>query len=218
MINRFIERTNTNKFYNDCNFYLESKKLITSEKRLEVVYSINQNSYDIPIEYEEWKITCDGYVKSENLDNRFFMPYVKMAILDKHPSLWNFTEKKFKCYITGIPTDLREFYGNLLIELENASGNWIKLTDLFWNFEDYFKNEKKKYKEIPEPLLDVIKKACEDYDLSFEIKEEISMQEGANYKKDLGLLIFGNEIVSPHSFYLKQPYIIADSFEAIRVK
>ena len=217
MINRLIERTNTNEFYNDCNFYLESKKLITSEKRLEVVYSINQNSYDIPIEYEEWKITCDGYVKSENLDNRFFMPYVKMAILDKHPSLWNFTEKKFKCYITGIPTDLREFYGNLLIELENASGNWIKLTDLFWNFEDYFKNEKKKYKEIPEPLLDIIKKACEDYDLSFEIKEEISMQEGANYKKDLGLLIFGNEIVSSHSFYLKQPYIIADSFEAIRV-
>ena len=217
MINRLIERTNTNEFYNDCNFYLESKKLITSEKRLEVVYSINQNSYDIPIEYEEWKITCDGYVKSENLDNRFFMPYVKMAILDKHPSLWNFTEKKFKCYITGIPTDLREFYGNLLIELENASGNWIKLTDLFWNFEDYFKNEKKKYKEIPEPLLDIIKKASEDYDLSFEIKEEISMQEGANYKKDLGLLIFGNEIVSSHSFYLKQPYIIADSFEAIRV-
>ena len=128
------------------------------------------------------------------------------------------TEKKFECYITGIPTDLREFYGNLLIELENASGNWIKLTDLFWNFEDYFKNEKKKYKEIPEPLLDVIKKACEDYDLSFEIEEEISMQERANNKKDLRLLIFGNEIVSPHTFYLKQPYIIADSFEAIRVK
>ena len=218
MINSLIERTNTNEFYNDCNFYLESKELITSENRLEVIYSINQNSYDIPIEYEEWKITCDGYVKSENLDNRFFMPYVKMAILDKHPSLWSFTEKKFECYITGIPADLRGFYGNLLIELEKASGNWIKLTDLFWNFENFFKNEKKKYKEIPEPLLDVIKKVCEDYDLRFDIKKEISMQERANNKKDLRLLIFGNEIVSPHTFYLKQPYIIADSFEAIRVK
>ena len=218
MINSLIERTNTNEFYNDCNFYLESKELITSENRLEVVYSINQNSYDIPIEYEEWKITCDGYVKSENLDNRFFMPYVKMAILDKHPSLWNFTEKKFECYITGIPADLRKFYGNLLIELEKASGNWIKLTDLFWNFEDYFKNEKKKYKEIPEPLLDVIKKVCENYDLRFEIKKEIAIQERANNNKDLELLIFGNEVVCPHTFYLKQPYIIADSFEAIRVK
>lgn len=205
MINKLIERTNTTEFYNNCDFYLESKELITSKNRLEVIYSINQNSYDIPIEYEEWKITCGGYVKSQNLDNRFFMPFVKMAVIDKHPSLWNFTENKFECYISGIPSNLKEFYGDLSIELEKSTGNWINLNDIFWNFENYFKNEKRKYKEIPEPLIDVIKKVCEDNNLSFEIKKQIPMQERANNRNDLRLLIFGNEIVSPNDFYLVQP-------------
>jgi len=218
MINRLIKRTNTNEFYNDCDFYLESKRLITKDNRLEVIYSINQSSYEIPIEYEEWKITCNGYVKCQNLDNRFFMPFVKMALIEEHPSIWNFSEKKYECYIIGTPANLHEFYGNLSIELEKATGNWIKLTDLFWNFENYFKNEKRNYKEIPEPLINIIKKVCENHNLSLEINKQIPINEIALNRDSLRLLIFGNEIVSPHTFYLQQPYIIADSFEATRVK
>ena len=44
------------------------------------------------------------------------------------------------------------------------------------------------------------------------------MQNKAQDLNNLRLLIFGNKIVSPHSFYLQQPYVIAESFEAIRIK
>tara|TARA_R100000935_G_scaffold58806_1_gene98128 strand:- start:97 stop:753 length:657 start_codon:yes stop_codon:yes gene_type:complete len=218
MLTELIEKTNTKKFYNDCDFYLESKSLITSEKKLELIVSINQNSYDIPIEYEEWKVTCNGYIKSDNLDNKFFMPYVKMEIFDKHPVLWNFLDEKFECYIKGIPNNIKEFYGELSIELDKHTGNWIKLTDLFWNLDNIFKQSQKKYKEIPESLLSVIKKVCEDFDLKFEIEKQIHRQESALHNESAKLLIFGNEDVSPNTFYLQQPYIIATSFEAHRVK
>ena len=142
MIDILIERSNSTKFYQDCDFNLERKEVITRKNKLALTFSINQNDYNIPIKYEEWKITCNGYTKSQYLDHKILLPFVQMSILDRHPSLWQFNEKKYECYFTGIPDNIREFIGNISIELENATGNWVQLTDLFWNFENYFKNER----------------------------------------------------------------------------
>ena len=58
MIQKLIDRTNTTEFYQDSNLKLESYNYNPSNNTLEMFLSINQISYDIPIEYEEWKLTC----------------------------------------------------------------------------------------------------------------------------------------------------------------
>lgn len=45
--------------------------------------------------------------------------------------------------------------------------------------------------------------------LTLEIKSEI-----LNEEKNMKILIFGNEVVSPDNFNLNQPYIIAENFNA----
>ncbi|MGO4771107.1 hypothetical protein ACEN2I_05555 [Flavobacterium sp. W22_SRS_FK3] len=56
MIEDLIKRTQTDDFYHNCDFKLESFNFKTSDNTVEMIFSINQTSYDIPVEHEEWKI------------------------------------------------------------------------------------------------------------------------------------------------------------------
>lgn len=218
MTNKLIEKTNSDKFYQNCNFYLESKHLITSQNRLELIFSINQASYDILVEYEEWKIVCNNPISSKGLDHKFLMPYVKIAILKEHPLLWQFNEDINECYIQGVPNNIKEFYGELAITLEKETGNWIKLTDKMWNLEHWFKKDTEKYISLSDSMKDIFESICNNHNLDFQIKKKKTGKDKEyENRSNSQLLIFGNEKLSPHNFNLKQPYIIADHFEFIRI-
>lgn len=219
MTDKLIEITNSDDFYQNCDFYLESKQLITSKNQLELIFSINQISYDIPVEYKEWKIICNKFIGSSRLDNKFLMPYIKIAILKEHPLLWEFHEDENECFIKGTPKNLKEFYGEFDIILEEKTGNWIKLTDNFWNLKNYFEKDVEKYLPLSNSMAKIVQDICKTHNIDFKIKKKkIGADKGWNNLPNSQLLILGNEQIVSHNYNLKQSYIIAENFEFTRIK
>jgi len=219
MIEDFIRKTNTPEFYQDCDLKLESYSFRTSDNTLELFFSIKQNSYDIPIEYEEWKLIC---LKTEQFDGFFWgllLPYVKMKILDSHPLLLKYHENELECLVKGKPKNLNLFVGDISNGLEKKTGNWIKVSEVFWNNEENFKLYPKRHIRIPESLKNLVSEVCKEHDLEFEVTNElIGEDKGYADKPKTKILIFGNEDVSDNNFSLNQPFIIAEEFIAERMK
>lgn len=219
MIENLIKKTQDNDFYQDCDFKLDFFSFKASDNTLEMTFSINQNSYDIPIEYEEWKITC---INTEKYDGFFWstlLPYTKLTILDNHPALSIYQLNELHCEIVGIPKNINEFIGDISLILEKKTGNWFKVTDIFWNIEEHYKLYSKRNISIPKSLLPAIKEICGKYNLTFTVTNEVvGENKGYAHKPKSKILIFGNEDVSPNNFYLNQPYVIAENFTAERLK
>jgi hypothetical protein len=219
MIEDLIRKTNTTEFYQDSDLKLESYSFKTSDNTLELFFSINQTSYDIPFEYEEWKLTC---LKTEQFDGFFWgllLPYVKMKILDSHPLLLKYHENELVCLVKGKPKNLNLFVGDISNALEKKTGNWIKISEIFWNNEENFKLYQKRHICIPESLKNLIAEVCKEHNLEFEVTNEmIAEDKGYADKPKSKILIFGNEDVSPNDFNLNQPFIIAEKFTAERIK
>jgi hypothetical protein len=219
MIEDLIKRTNTTEFYQDCDLKLESYNYKTSANILELFFSINQSSYDIPIEHEEWKLTCLKTEQFEGFLWDLLLPYVKMKILDSHPLLLKYHENQLQCLVKGKPTNLNLFVGDISNGLEKKTGNWIKVSEVFWNNEENFKLYPKRYIRIPKSLKNFIAEVCKEHDLEFEVTNElIGEDKGYADKPKAKILIFGNEDVSGNDFSLKQPFIIAEEFIAERIK
>jgi hypothetical protein len=219
MIENLIKRTQTNDFYQDCDLKLESFSFKTSDNTLEMIFSINQTSYDIPVEHEEWKITCSNTEKYDGFFWSILLPYTKLRILDNHPALIMYQLDELQCEITGIPENINEFIGDISIILEKETGNWVKVTDILWNIEEHYKLYNKRNIRIPKSLNQAIKEVCVKHHLLFKINNEvIGEDKGYAHKPKSKILIFGNEDVSPNDFYLNQPYVIAENFTAERIK
>lgn len=219
MIENLIKRTQTNDFYQDCDLKLEFFSFKTSDNTLEIIFSINQISYDIPIEYEEWKITCRNTEKYDGFFWSILLPYTKLEILDNHPALIMYQLNELQCEIVGIPENINEFIGDISIILEKETGNWIRVTDILWNIEEHYKLYSKRNIRIPESLNQAIKEVCEKHNLLFKVNNEvIGEDKGYAHKPKSKILIFGNEDVSPNDFYLNQPYVIAENFSAERIR
>lgn len=219
MIEEFIRKTNITEFYQDSDLKLESYSYKTSANTLELFFSINQTSYDIPIEYEEWKLTC---LKTEQFDGFFsdlLLPYVKIKILDSHPLLLKYHENQLECLVKGKPKNLNLFVGDISNGLEKKTGNWIKISEVFWNNEENFKLYPKRHIKIPKSLQNLFTEVCKEHDLKFDVTNElIGDNKGYAHKPKVKILIFGNEDVSDNDFSLNQPFIIAEEFIAERVK
>ena len=218
-MSELIKRSNSIKFYNDCDFNLESTHFEAKKKLFELTFSINQASYDIPIEYEEWKITCEETIDYEGFKNKVLLPYVKMEILSNHPLLLEYQEGITEFYIKNAPEDLRHFYGDINIILEKEFGNWIKLSDLFWNLEDCFSKNKELYLPLSDTLLKSIQKICIAHNVDFKTgKRKFGKELGYRNKPNCKLLILGNTDVSPNNYNFKQHYVIAENFKFERLK
>ena len=219
MIKKLIERSNTTEFYQDSNLKLESYNYKASNNTLEMFLSINQISYDIPIEYEEWKITCRNTENFNGFFSELMLPYVKLKILENHPLLLKYHENEFECEIKGKPENVNEFIGEISNVLEKETGNWITVNEYFWNNEEYYKKYSTRTIRIPKSLEKSIKDVCKKHHLYFKITNE-TVGEGKGYadKPKAKVLIFGNEDVSPNDFFLNQSFIIAEEFAAERIK
>lgn len=138
MIQKLIDKTNTPEFYQDCNLKLESFNFKTSDRTFEIILSINKTSYDEPIEYEEWKVTCINMERQAGFFWDIMLPYVKLKILEEHPLLWEYQDNQLECEINGVPENVNEFIGDISNVLEKKTGNWITVNEYFWNNEEYY--------------------------------------------------------------------------------
>ena len=219
MIEKLIKKTNEKDFYNDCDLKIESYRFQTSNCTFEMILSINQNSYDVPVEYEEWKLTC---INTEKFDGFFWsltLPYVKMKILDKHPLLLVFHENELECEIKGKPENVSEFIGDVTNFLEKETGNWITVQKYFWNNQERFQKYSKRTISIPKSLEKHFREICDKHKLGFTINVETAGEaKGYANKPNSKVLLFGNEDVSPNDFNMNQPFIIAEEFTAERIK
>ena len=216
-MNELIEKSNSIKFYEDADLRLESMYYKPNQNLLELSLSINQISYDVPIEYEEWKITCEDTINFRGFKNKILLPYVKIELLEKHPLLRQYQQSETDFWIIGKPINLKEFYGELAIFLERKCGNWIKLNDLFWNLEDFFLENKPKYIKLSDFMVKPMQEICKKHKVSFKTGERKLIKE-FNDKADYKLLIFGNKDISPNSYNLNQHYVIAKNFNFHRLK
>ncbi|HQE33939.1 MAG TPA: hypothetical protein PLO52_08015 [Flavobacterium alvei] len=219
MIQKFINRTNTTEFYQDSDLKLQSYIYNPSNNTLEIFLSINQISYDIPVEYEEWKLTCRNTESFNGFFYELMLPYVKLKILENHPLLLKYHENELECEIKGKPENVNEFIGEISNVLEKETGNWITVNEYFWNSEERFKKYSHRIISIPKSLEKSIKQVCEKHKLSFNVNNEtIGDDKGYADKPKAKVLIFGNEDVCPNDFFLNQSYIIAEEFIAERIK
>lgn len=68
MIQQLIQLTNHPEFYQNCDLKTESYGVNLKDRTAEIILSINQISYDEPVEFEEWKISCQGLEKIKGFD------------------------------------------------------------------------------------------------------------------------------------------------------
>jgi hypothetical protein len=219
MIEDLIKRTHTDDFYQNCDFKLESLNFKTSDNTVEMIFSINQTSYDTPIEHEEWKINCRNTEKYNGFFWNILLPYTKLKILDKHPALLLYNHNELECEIIGVPKDINQFIADISMILERETGNWITVTDILWNSEEHYKLFNKRNISIPKLIGKSIKEVCTKHNLRFKVTHEVTEDDKRYaHKHKSKILIFGNEDVSPDDFYLKQPYVIAENFTAERIR
>ena len=215
MIETLIERTNTVEFYQDSDLKLLSYSFNPSSRKCEFIFSINQISYDIPIEYEEWKITGENTIEIEGFSCEILLPYVKMEIIENHPLLWEHNEKKFECKLKGIPENFEQFFGDLFLQFEDKTGNWITINDYFWNNRENYERYNERMIIIPESIVSIFEIAAKRNNVDFKVIKENFDDENENLYK---ILFFGNCDVSPNDFSLRQHYIIAENFIGERIK
>lgn len=146
------------------------------------------------------------------------MPYVKMRLLEKHPLLWKYHDDELECEIKGAPADINKFVFDLIHLLDKKTGNWIDLKDIMWNFRHHMFKIPRTI-NISKSLEEDIREICNEQNLSFKVnKYRTGIDKGFSNKPDTKLLMFGNEDVSPYESASRQPYIIAEKFEAERIK
>ena len=218
MIQELIKITNENDFYQNGNIFLintkcELGKLNLSEFNF-VIENTDNNTQLRKTSY--WKIIANNALDYQNLRNKVLLPYVKITILDNHPLLWNYKEDIYECGLKGFPKNSAEFIGDLTLEFEKDTGNWLNLNKFLFSINEYFKKNDYTIISIPTSLKNIFEKICQKHKINFNVENIIkAINKGFEYRPEAKVLIFGNEDVSPNYFNLNQPYIIADSFEAI---
>ncbi len=221
MLDELIIKTNDIDFYHDGDFCLigiktEVGKINVSEfnfimEELDEITFLKKQTY--------WKIISHNTIKYKNLNNRILLPYIKIKILDNHPLLWNYKEEIYRIEFQKFPKNLSEFIGDLTIKFEKITGNWVNLNQHLFNINEYCKRNSSAKIMIPKSLRLIFEDTCKKHEVSFNIEKVLEQYDrNFDYKPNVKLLIFGNDDVSPNSYNLNQPYIIADSFEATKMK
>lgn len=214
-----IEFTNSEIFSSQGFTYLKQFNFDAEKSIIELRITLIDESE----KESHWIITAENIVSFKNLDYGNLMPFLKINIYENHPLILIIQGSKFECEVHGIPNNKFEFIGKFHQMLENEVGFWKNIQDFFWNTQNLFADkeipekwrsivntaERTEFLNLPKILFNPFKKLCEDENLALEIKGEI-----LNDVKNMKILIFGNEVISPDNFNLNQPYIIAENFNA----
>jgi len=217
MLEQLIEKTNAAQFYHRGRIHLtELKGQIGYVKTMEFNFVVEErDDYGKLTDVEYWRLIAHNTIKYSGLFVELYMPYVKLKVMDEHPLLWPFTKNELICELHGFPDNPSEFIGDLFFAFEQKAGNWIALHEHFFNIKQYYLENGKKNLRIPEPVVEPVRQVCEKHRIEFNIESVIKdSDKGRKHWSNAKLLIFGNEVVSPNNFNLRQPYIIAEEFMA----
>ncbi|KFF10498.1 hypothetical protein IW15_19355 [Chryseobacterium soli] len=200
-----------------------------------VMYNLNYNilhSYieiDIQTELNEeikkWKILAKNPIKIGFFEAYNFVNYREITLMDKHPLLYSVCGNSVICTLEGIPINKFSFIGDLCVEIENITGNWLTVNEIISGFKNLFEkkdpqgrfeefsvNNDEEILSFPKFLFETIKTVCEKHSIIIKYVEEIN--NAFNYQNQI--LLFGNEIITgKNDFFLNQPHIIAEEFELI---
>ncbi len=220
MIEKLIERTNREEFYQSGRLHLINLYgQVGHFNTMEFNFILDeQDIYGKIIDVEHWKLISHQTIDFKGIYADLYLPYIKLKILTDHPLLWTFTRAKLECALINFPKNPSEFIGDLFFEYEKLTGNWIPVHENFWNLnESNYKSKGQTNIEIQEPLKEPIEKVCKKHGIVLKVENvRDGFDKGYANRPNAKLLIFGNDDVSPNDFSLGQPYIIADEFIASR--
>jgi hypothetical protein len=213
MIEDLIRKTNEPEFYHNYELHLVSSKSEINDINISEFNFVMEDLYaeNSQESLSHWKIIAYNLIESRNLHIRTLLPYVKMNILDNHPLLWKFKEECYECELQTFPQNPSEFLGDLLLEFEKLTGNWLNLNDYFWGIDENYKYKSSTDIRVPHSLIKLFEATSFKHNIGFKIGD----MESEAYQPNVKLLIFGNEEICPNNFDLRQPYIIADNFTAM---
>ncbi|KQM54303.1 hypothetical protein [Chryseobacterium sp. Leaf201] len=214
-----VEISNSENFASQGFTYL--KKLIFEADRSKLQLQITL--IDETEKEDDWVINAENVFGFKNFDSGNLMPYLKINIYEDHPLIKIIESPEIQCRITGVPDNKFEFLGKFYQLLQNNIGSWKKLEDFFYNTQNLFgekeipdnfkglmdKESDAEYITLPKVLLNAFRELCRSENLQVQIEDEYE----SDYK-NMKVLIFGNEIISPDDYNLNQPYIIAEKFTA----
>jgi len=220
MIEKLIERTNREEFYQSGRLHLTSLNgQVGYFSTMEFNFILDEQDLNGRIiDVEHWKLISHQTIDFKRIYADLYLPYIKLKILTDHPLLWTYTRPKLECELINFPNNPSEFIGDLFFEYEKLTGNWIPVHENFWSLnEGHYKSKGRTNIEIQEPLKEPIEKVCKRHGIEFIVKNvQDGYDKGYANRPDAKLLIFGNEDISPNDFSLGQPFIIADEFIASR--
>lgn len=219
MLQQLINITNDPFYYHNSDIRLESYAVNANANNAEIILSVNQISYDEPVEYQEWKIICSNLERLQGLNYDLMMPYVKIQLFDKNPLLYDFHDALIEANIIGKPYNIEQYISALAECYEQITGNWKSLHENFWLIRENYSDNDKSSVSVSETLFKSLIEIFEKHNMQIKnIKRYIGEVKGYLDKPNAKVLIFGNSDVSLYEFNLGQPYVIAETFEAERIR
>lgn len=212
-LEKLLRITNSDEFYQDSHFKLVN--IIADNNTYKSVIFNFVNEYSVKTrknDIEKWQIVAHRCERFHNMFQENYMPFIQLKIFTDHPLLWQYKSKILECELIGYPEDVDTFLGQLYQAYIKVSNNWIQATQNFYATEYSYKENEKKNLRIPENLKDCIIEICKNHKIVLEVKKTIEPQNSIH--KNLKVLIFGNDYISPDGFNINQPYIIAYDFFA----
>ena len=215
-ISKLLKFTNSKEFYQNAHFNCVKIKTENDNHRNVVFDFINEYEGDMEkINIQKWRIFAHRCEKFHDMYRKISLPWIQLKLFTDHPLLWEYKSNMLRCQLIGYPKDIDTFLGQIYQEYIKVSGNWIQATKHFYATEYGYKKNGKISITIPENLKGSIEHICKTHQVSFEVKET---EEQQDYNlKNVKILVFGNDYVSPDGFNMGQPYIIAHDFFAKKI-
>ena len=209
-IAKLIEITNSSEYLLNCDLELKNITINYNQKELIFHYFIKCDSTN---EIQEWELKVNGCKYLHKIFNRVYLPYISLSIEKSHPILWKFNEKLLRFSMTNYPLDDTKFIGDLYNMFDSISGNWILMQDYFYSVQNNFKKSNSLSIVLPKQFKISLIEICNIHNIKLNIKDENHLRKSRNKT-----LIFGNERIVANSYNLGQPYIVAESFKAQKIK
>ncbi|MBQ0733428.1 hypothetical protein [Aquimarina celericrescens] len=215
-LKKLIELSNTPKFYQEANFGITQIRTESDRYRNVIFEFINETEGNMEkIKIQKWRLTAHRCESFHNMYQKFFMPYIQLKLHTNHPLLWQYKSDILECELINYPKKIDVFLGQMYKAYVRISNNWIQASNNFFATEYAYKKKGRTIINIPENLKEGVEKVCNDQGVIFKVKN-IKEQEDYNLK-NLKVLIFGNDYISPDGFNMGQPYIIAHDFFANKI-
>jgi hypothetical protein len=214
MLDQLIQFTNSREYIQNCGLYITEVIIKPGEdSEMKITLEILDRFEPEPNDGKQiWEINCIGIIYStSNKIHEPKTPYDRINLYRDHPILWNYDDKQwFKT--KGTCTNISALIGDLFMAHDKACGDWVDFHWLFHYLPKALAAQKEQNFHVPQKLIEVYVNIFRQYGLDCLLTEK---QQG---QTDLSVLIFGNSDISPDDYCFGQPHVVAEKFQATRLK